>query len=183
MAAILLPLLPAWLLAVPALAADVAEEAASVALIDPPTFDAEAGEWERRASLENVLLRGFFAQASARRLAEATSGPSDVPSEERLAKALRAERSYLEAHQNARTRNLEGAKKTDRARELYGDIVSWNHGARGTPAEPRLAHVAASGKTWDLRKGVPASTGALPGTLPGCTCAWGPPGAAREMLV
>lgn len=182
LAPLLLPALPGWILALPELAADVAEEAARVTLTDPPAFDAGAGELERRASLENVLLRAFYGIAAARRLAEAVRGPSDTPIRERLTKALKAERSYLTAHMSARARNLEGARKTDRARELYGDVLSWNHGANGTPGEPRPNHVAADGKNFDLRKGVPVSTQGLPGTLPGCTCAWGPPRAGAKML-
>lgn len=182
-AALLLLSLRSFVLAFPALAASVAEEAARLTLTDPPAFDPEAEEFERRATLENVLLRGFFAQASARRLTQAVRGPSDTPTEERLAKARAAERSYLEAHRSAAARRLEGAKKTDRAREMFGEMVSWNHGARGTPEEPRPAHVAADGKTWALRRGIPISTGALPGVLPGCSCAWGPPKAGAEMLI
>jgi hypothetical protein len=179
-AAILLPLLPAFVS--PGSAARIAEEAATLALIDPPVFKPHAAQFEQRASLENVLMRSYFAQASAQRFAQALRGPSDLSEEERIARQRKAEHSYLTAHQNARARNLKGAKKTDAARELFGDVLSWNHGVHGHPIEPRPAHVAADGRVWDLRRGVPISTGALPSVLPGCTCDWGPAKSGAQLL-
>ncbi|MDP9437677.1 MAG: hypothetical protein M3P49_02875, partial [Actinomycetota bacterium] len=166
MAAELLPVLPAWLLALPELAADVAEGAAALALASPPSLKPGAGELELRASLENVLVRGFYVVAAARRLSEAVRGTSDAPVRERLSKAVRTERGHLSAHIKARAKNLEGARKTDRARELYGDVLSWNHGETRTPADPRLDHLSADGKNFDVRRGPPVSTGAWPGVLP-----------------
>lgn len=186
LAVLLLPVLPRdFVLATPDLAARVAQEAATLVLTNPPVFRPQAGEFERRASFENILKRGFYAIAAVRRLSEAVSGSSDdsdTPVADRLTKALRREQSHLTAHLNAGAQRLEGAKRTDRARELHGDVVSWQHGVHGHPMEPRPAHVAADGKTWDLRRGVPLSTGSLPNTLPGCTCDWGPAKAGAQEL-
>lgn len=188
--ALLLPLLPTqFILSAPEQAARVARAAAALILANPPTFSPNAGEFERRASLENILKRGFYAIAAVNRLMESVYGPLGArlgafggPTPERPEEALRTEQNYLTAHQNAATQNLEGARRTDRARELHGDVVSWNHGVHGHPVEPRPNHVAADGRTWDLRRGVPVSTGALPRTLPGCTCDWGPAKVGAEVL-
>lgn len=166
MATALLPVMPGWILALPELAADVAEGAAALTLADPPSLLPGAGELELRASLENLLLRGFYAIAAVRRLAQAVRDPSGTPARERLSKALTAERRHLTAHIDARAKNLEGARKTDRARELYGDVLSWNHGETRTPSDPRLDHVSADGKNFDVTRGPPVSTGAWPGVLP-----------------
>lgn len=178
----LLLAVPAFALASPAIAVEVSRQAAELVLTDPPKIDAGGGTFKRRAGLENVVMRGFYGVAATRRLSKALRGPADTSTRQRLAAALRAERSYLTAHNNARRRNLAGAEATDRARQLYGHDVTWNHGALGQPAEPRPLHVAADGKAWDLRRGVPRSTGALPGVLPGCTCAWGPPRPGAQTL-
>lgn len=153
--------------------ADAINRIAEMVLEDPPIFSSQAGQLERRASLENLLLRGFYGIAATRRLAVS----------EDLGKALDKERGYFARHNEARQRNLEGARQADGARNLYGDLVSWNHGATRTPEEPRPNHVAADGKNWDMRRGIPVSTGALPGTLPHCTCAFGPPRAGAETLI
>lgn len=165
MATALLPVMPGWILALPELAADVAEGAAALTLADPPSLLPGAGELELRASLENLLLRGFYAIAAVRRLSAAVRGPSGTP-RERLSRALTAERRHLAAHMEARAKNLEGARSMDRARELYGNVLSWNHGETRTPSDPRLDHVGADGKNFDVTRGPPVSTGAWPGVLP-----------------
>lgn len=185
LAVILLPFLPLSLLRTPELAADVAEEAARLALTDPPSLSPEVGEFELRASLENILKRGFYAIAAVDRLSEAALGSSedsDTPVADRLAKALRAERSYLTAHRNAAQRRLVGGKLNDAAVATYGPILSWQHGVAGAPVDPRPNHVAADGKSFDTRRGPPISMGAWPGVLPGCTCRPGPPKQNAQML-
>lgn len=183
-AAALLPILPAFLLRTPEVAADVAEEAARMALgnlgpgsLEPRFPSAKGiGKVERRARTENLLLRGFFAIAAVRRLAEALrSNPTPAIAGDPLTDALKAERRYLEAHNKARARNLEAAGRIDEAARLYGPLLSWNHGVAGTPADPRPHHLAADGKNFDIRSGPPVETGAWPSVLPGCTCVAGPP--------
>jgi hypothetical protein len=183
-AAALLPALPGWILALPELAAEVAEEAAKAMLGTPLPAPPEPsdGTLVARAKLENLLLRAYYGLSAARRLAQAVRGPSDTSARERLRKALRAESSYLSAHQSARKRNLEAASRMDAAVERHGPVLGWFHGVAGQPADPRPNHVAADGASFDTRRGPPVSTGAWPSSLPGCTCRAGPPRAGARML-
>ncbi|WP_273843911.1 hypothetical protein [Rubrobacter calidifluminis] len=108
------------------------------------------------------IYSAYYALAAARRLAAA--GDRE--------KALELEKRYYQMHLEAAKRRRAADRMTTGARSLYGYVLSWHH---GHPKEPRPTHLAADGKNFDTRLGVPRSTGALPGELPNCTCYWGPP--------
>lgn len=78
---------------------------------------------------------------------------------------------------------MAGARATEAMMELYGPLLSWNWGATRTPEDFRPHHKAADGRNFDVRRGIPVSTGALPGVLAGCSCAWGPPMPGASVLV
>lgn len=179
----LVPILPALLLRTPELAAQVAEAIGELVLEGAPQFDDRAGGLELRAGMENIIVRGIYAVKATRRIGAAVLANPERPVRERIDAALRAERPYFEAHRTARQRNREAARATEEARERYGDVLTWIHAATREPADPRPNHEAADGKQFDLRRGIPASTGALPGVLPWCSCAWGPPRRGGEVLV
>ena len=149
----------------------VRDAAARLVLGDPPTLPKGTGA-VRQAYLDNLLYRAWYAINAAKRL-----GAGDD-----LRDALGREAHYLSQHREATRRRVAGARATEAMVELHGPVLSWNHGAKGQPEEPRPHHKAADGGNFDLRRGIPVSTGALPGVEPFCTCAWGPPKRGARMM-
>lgn len=145
---------------------------------DAASFIPDSLPRPRRASpsltntyLENILFRAHYAIRALQRLSTAVMQRTDEDMRARLKKALMREEWYFARHREASRRRIAAAKAVDAAAELYGPLLGWRH---GDPQEPRLTHLAADGK--NFRAGtVPASTGALPGALPGCTCSVVPP--------
>jgi hypothetical protein len=186
-APLLLPLIPAAVLAAagPALAAESAEEAAKL-LYRAEAVPVPSSGFARTAALEAISYRAAYAAAAVRRLCAslaASDGDRHGERSEALRRALAAERRHLGAHLEMTRKRLAGAKATDGMVELHGWVLNWRHGATRTPAEPRPAHLAADGANVDLRRGLPAGLLALPGVLPWCSCAWGPPVAGARMLL
>src|SRR5215217_8117746 len=109
---------------------------------------------------ENFLHRARFAIEATRRVTQrVVEGRSVV-------QAIRMEARPFAQHLQANRRRDAAFKMVEAAAELHGSLVGWKH---GDPKEPRPSHLAADGK--NFRAGtVPASTGALPGVLPNCTC-------------
>jgi hypothetical protein len=179
-ALVLLPLLPAALLRTPDLAAGAAESAAGLVLVNPPETPARSEGARSAAAVENLIYRGFYAIAAARRLGSALLGdPGDIPATERLREALKKEAGHLGAHREASERRRKAAAMVDGAAALYGPVLSWNHGA---PERPRPNHAAADGFNFRADRSPPAFTGAYPGALPGCTCLPGPPRPGARLL-
>lgn len=107
--------------------------------------------------------------------------PGDLGPAQRFVEAVRREPRYFGQHASAIELRQGAAIRTDRAVDLYGRLLNWQH--LNPTADPRPHHLAADGKNWDPSRGVPVSTGALPGALPYCGCEWGPPRRGAEMLV
>ena len=123
----------------------------------------------RNAIEDNLSRRAHYAITAVKRIGR------DVGAGTPLGEAIEREVPNLTKHLERSERNVEAAKATDAMAALHGAVLSWQHGATHEPLEPRPAHLAADGGNFDTSQGVPASTGALPGVEPGCTCAWGPP--------
>lgn len=174
LAAALLGLLPAVLLArFPKAGADSALTAARLVLstVDAPkrnvgrsrsrtdTTDETLGIASGSSSRDESVYTALYAIRAAQRL---------FKGREDFAAALDQERGYLALHRQAKERRVKAQRVADAMVDLYETTVfGWLH---GDPKEPRLNHVAASGKNLDLSKPIPISTGALPGALPHCTC-------------
>jgi hypothetical protein len=126
----------------------------------------------RRAYVDNLIHSAYYAINASRRLGAAVAGGED------LGTALRREGRYLVQHREANRRREAGARMVEAAVELHGPVLGWKH---GHPNEPRPTHEAADGKNFDPYS-VPASTGALPGVLPGCTCVPTAPFSGAETL-
>ncbi len=162
-------LLPAFLLREGAPGAVLAASVASLVVEDPPTPSGGSGAL-RAAYAEELLYRGRYAIAATKRLVRAVRGPG-APIEERLTKALRAERSYLAAHKNASRRRRATAGMVDAVAAVYGPVLSWRAVLdRATTPECRGAH----GKNFSVYHR-PAI--GWPGSLHGgtCRCVAGPP--------
>jgi hypothetical protein len=119
----------------------------------------------------NLAYRALYAVTAVKRLVKAVRGPGEEGVEERLTKAFRVERSYLEGHLNASKRRTQQAEMINAAMEVYGPILSWRAVKRETS---RPNHLKADGSNFDARR-IPVTTGAYPGVLPNCLCSWGPP--------
>jgi hypothetical protein len=139
--------------------ASVANAAARLAVTDTPRLPESSGAL-RTATVNNLSYRAHYAVEAMKRLA------GSVASGEDLRGALRKEARYLAQHREAERRRTAGAKMVEAATELHGPILGWKH---GHPREPRPAHLRADGMNFDATR-IPASTGAMPGVLPGCTC-------------
>lgn len=126
------------------------------------TLGITAGGGDRNEALYSAL----YAVNAARRL---------FRGREDFGAALETERGYLALHRRAKEQRVKARRVADAMRDLYGDVLSWNWGAARIPDDPRPSHRAADKKNVDLSKGIPITTGALPGALAGCTCAFGPP--------
>jgi hypothetical protein len=124
------------------------------------------------ASESNLAYRALYAVSAVKRLVKAARGPSEESVEDRLTKALQAERSYLEGHLSASKRRTQQAAVLDAMAKAHGPILSWNHRDIGKTHRP--SHLRADGSNFDIRE-VPRSTEAFPGFLPGCHCFPGPP--------
>ena len=107
-----------------------------------------------------LTYRAHYAIQAARRMTETIRGGASV--EEARAK----EATYFAKHREAVKRRDAARRMVEAAQDRYGPVLGWRH---GNPKEPRPAHLAADGMNFDARR-VPASTGALPGVLPNCTC-------------
>lgn len=180
-APLLLPLMPASLLALPENASDVAEETAKL-LYGSEAVPVPASGFARTAALEAISYRAAYAAAAVRRLSGGVLAAETGSGGEALRAALGAERRHLGAHLEATRRRLAGARATKAMVDLHGPVLSWRHGETRRPEEPRPTHLAADGANFDLRAGTPAYTGALPGVPPGCSCAWGPPAPGARLL-
>ena len=121
-----------------------------------------AGPALRRAHLDNLIYRAYYAINAAKRITARVAEGEEAS----LRGALDKERPYLQQHREANRRREAAARMVDAAVELHGPVLGWRH---GHPKEPRPSHKAADGKNWEAGT-VPLSTGALPGVLPGCTC-------------
>lgn len=110
--------------------------------------------------VENLIHRAHFAIEATRRVTQRVIGGRGV------AQSVRMEARNFAMHLQANRRRDAAFKMVEAAAELHGNILGWQH---GDPREPRPAHLAADGKNF-IRGRVPASTGAYPGVLPGCTC-------------
>lgn len=154
-----------------ALAARLTSETASLALRDLP-FRPSSGEVLLAASRAEFSYRAAYAFAALRRLMSAAVEPNEETPAERLVSALHTEERYLEAHKKASGKRLAAARLNDAAAEIYGPILSWNHGPLSPGDRPH--HVAADGLNYDVRN-PPKETEGLPSTLPNCKCFPGPP--------
>ena len=180
-APLLLPLMPASVLGRPQDAAEVAESVARL-LYGADAVPVPDSGFGRRAALEALSYRAAYAAAAVRRLSGALLGAESGSTGEALRKALEVERRHLGAHLKATGRRLAGARVVDGLVELHGPVLSWNWGKTRLPEDPRPHHRGADGANWDTRRGVPVSTGAIPGVLPGCSCAAGPPRPGARMI-
>ena len=174
LAPLLLPFFPLALLSTAVVAEEIAVGAARL-LARADAVPVPASGFGRTAAMEAISYRAAYAEAAVRRLCAAVEGAEPGGEAEALRKALRTEERHLAAHLEATRRRLAGARVTDAMIELHGWILNWRWGQTRTPSEPRPTHKAADGANVDLRRGVPASVIALPGVLPWCSCAWGPP--------
>ena len=181
-APLLLPFVPLGLLSDAELAGDVAEEGAKL-LYETDAVPVPAGGFGRVAALEALSYRAAYARAAVGRLSRAVLDAETGQRVETLRKAVEAEKRNLAAHVDMTRKRLAGARATDAMIELHGPILNWHHGATRRPEEPRPTHERADGMNVDLRRGIPASVGAAPGILPGCSCAWRPPRRGARMLV
>ncbi len=110
--------------------------------------------------IENLIHRAHYAIEATRRVTQRVVGGRSVP------QAIRMEARNFAAHLEANRRRDAASRMVGAASDLHGPLVGWQH---GNPREPRPAHKAADGKNFRVGT-VPASTGALPGVLPNCTC-------------
>lgn len=147
---------------------DISERVASMVVGDRMPLSS-GSQTILKASASNISYRAHYAIEAAKRVA------GDIASGKGITEAFAKERPNLIKHLEKSRRNITSAKNTEAMAELYGHVLSWNHGATGHPAEPRPLHLAADGANFDTRLGVPKSTGALPAVESDCTCAWGPP--------
>lgn len=173
LAAALLALLPAGLLArFPSLGAQAALTAARLVLstldVPEPANRRSRGRTATTGETLGIVAAGdsrgeavfsaLYGVNAARRL---------FKGREDFAAALDTERTYLSLHRQAKERRAKAQRVADAMVDLYGTTVfGWRKGA---PQEPRVSHSAADGFNIDVKR-VPASTGALPGFLPGCQC-------------
>jgi hypothetical protein len=181
-APLLLAFLPRPLLTEAEIASEIAEQAAKL-LYEAESVRLPNGGFARTMALEAISYRAAYAKAAVTRLSRAVLDSETENRGEALRKALEAERRHLAAHVEMTRRRMAGAKTTDGMIGLHGWILNWKHGATRTPTEPRPSHKAADGMNVDLRRGIPASLMALPGVLPFCSCAWGPPVAGARMIL
>jgi uncharacterized protein with gpF-like domain len=108
----------------------------------------------------SVSYRAHYAIAAAQRITESLRGGKS------MAEATAKERPYFTRHREQVRQRDAARRMVEAAQERYGPVLGWRH---GNPREPRPAHLAADGKNFRADR-VPASTGALPGVLPNCTC-------------
>lgn len=185
-AAPLLFVLPPPILADPTLAAEVAAGIARLVTLEPlgiPERVPKSGI-VREAALNVAVYRAAYAVAATRRAVMAVAGTDMGESPIEVLRAfLKREAANLRAHQEVSRRRMSAAKATEGMMELHGPILVWRHSATRIPVEPRPLHIAADGKSFDLRRGIPRSTGSLPGVERWCSCAWGPPVAGAVMMM
>ena len=146
----------------------VADSVARLVSRDTPRLS-EASGATRDAYLDNLSRRAHYAISAVKRIGQDVAGGTS------LVEAIEKEAHNLSLHLERSARAVAAGKATDAMVALHGPLLSWNHAATGEPEEPRPAHIAADGANFDVRRGTPVSTGALPGVEPGCTCAWGVP--------
>lgn len=181
-APLLLPLMPASLLARPGEAAEVAEGVTRL-LYRADAVPVPSAGFGRTAAMEAISYRAAYAKEAVRRLSGAVLRAVAGRRGEVLARALEAEKRHLSAHLEQTRRRLAAAKVVDGLIELHGPILGWKHAEKGIPEDPRPNHVAADRKNFDTRRGIPVLTGALPGVLPFCTCGAVAPYPNAEMIV
>ena len=147
-------------------------DAPSRTAADPGILEPEP---RRKAPLtaDEAIFRALYAVNAAKRL---FAGRGDFRA------ALDKERGHLALHREASARRRKAREVALAMVALHGPVLNWRHGALRTPEIDRPRHKMADGGNFDLRLGVPVFTGALPGALSGCTCAWQPPVEGAEML-
>jgi hypothetical protein len=114
----------------------------------------------RRAYQDNLAHAAHYAVNATKRVG------TRLAEGDGLKAAFEGEARPFAQHLDANRRRLAGARMVEAAAELHGPLLGWRH---GHPNEPRPQHLAADGANFRVGS-VPASTGALPGVLPGCTC-------------
>jgi hypothetical protein len=114
----------------------------------------------RRAYQDNLAHAAHYAVNATKRVGMRLADGDGLKA------AFEGEARPFAQHLDANRRRLAGARMVEAAAELHGPLLGWRH---GHPKEPRPAHKAADGANFRVGS-VPASTGALPGVLPGCTC-------------
>jgi hypothetical protein len=165
----LLNLIPSFLPS--AIKVRISADIARLVVQDQPTPTNRTGA-NLAASQSNLAYRALYAVSAVKRLVKAIRGPGEESVEDRLTKALSAERSYLEGHLNASRRRTQQAAVLDAMVNAHGPVLSWNHRDIGKTHRP--SHLRADGSNFDIRT-VPRSTEAFPGFLPGCHCFAAPP--------
>lgn len=139
--------------------ADVTARVARRVVLNKPEAPRGAGAIGA-ARVSNLSHAGHYAVQATKRIVGKIAGGEGV------AASLEGERRHLIQHLEANRRRLAGARMVDAAAELHGPLLGWKH---GHPTESRPNHAAADGQNF-VAAAVPASTEALPGVLPGCTC-------------
>lgn len=168
-AAILLTIAPAPLLAQSEQAASVTFGLGSLIVQTPVKSMRRAGIASEGQFWRETALKGFYALAALKRVAEA----------EDKAKALKREPRFFAQQLEASRQRMAGAALNDAAAERYGDVLSWNHTGRSKTHRP--SHKAADGANYRVSR-PPTKTGGFPATLPGCDCLPGPPISGARML-
>lgn len=182
LAPLLLAFVPLGLLARTEAAMDVVVEAAKL-LYEADAVPVASTGFAKTAALEAISYRAAYSQAAVVRLCGAALDAESGDKGTALGKALAVERRHLASHVEMTRKRLAGARVTDAMIELHGWVLNWAHGVTGTPVEFRPTHKAADGLNVDLRRELPASVIAVPGVLPGCSCAWRAPRPNAGMLV
>lgn len=176
----LVELLPVSLASDAVLAGDVLEAATLLVrtLLPDESGFGGAGRVEQAARTERLVRRGFYAVVALRRLARAAQrgGPQELSAQ------ITLERSYLTYHVEEGERLVEGARKVDLVRELYGGIAGWYH--LNPTDDPRPHHIKAHGKNFRVDIiAPPVETTSWPGTERYCGCEAGPPHRGGEVML
>jgi hypothetical protein len=118
------------------------------------------------AYVNNLIFRARYAIAAMRRI-EAWVQTEEAPLGVMLEDAMMREAGYFKSHQHIMKQRVAAAKTVEAAVERWGPVLGWR---LGHCTESRSSHVDADGQNFDTRRGVPVSTGGLPGASPGCMC-------------
>ncbi len=139
----------------------------AVAAIPERPATSQSSNFASLAYVDNLIYRARYAIAAMRRLEAAVAAEQDAPHGGALEAALLSEDRHFDSHQDAMRRRVAAVKMVGAAVERWGPVLGWRH---DHPGEPRSTHRDADGQNFDTRRGVPTSTGGLPGALPGCAC-------------
>lgn len=157
----------------PELSAEVADRVARdvAALGAPDAFDGE--RIRRDAARDALQYRAEYAAAALSRLTSAVASAERGKRREALSRAYRVERRYLDSHREVSEQRMKAADTAAAMAAQHGSVLVWKHQLMRQVQEARPSHKAADGRSWDLMRGLPP-TGAMPGSLPGCSCGWVP---------